>query len=638
MMKNESKIIEKEMDNITVNINNSNDFNKIIHEIKSKQFYNESRKSSKMGKSKLITQKINGSDNDGTKMTNEFEAYMNKRVPNKNRKEKETTLHALKNDQSIRKRNLSDTPIFPRITSLILDHDKDNTNSDYSYKTKNTKDYKINRHDSNTKIEKSTVYDIYAKTLKKLSIEGKNNEESYYNDNSNIIQEKINRNRADLHTNESDASSHNSTSVYETKNSSIEKNRNNLKEKAIRNKDRNTKGRKKKKSDLIHRYNTNDSDNVNFNTSRGNDTKDSYYNSFENSNLSNEEYTYKDNDGTYKQKKKYKKKSKKENTFYYTNEERDKTYSNESSFSQENLSVKGNGNYRKGGNNNEINNISENESNLNDHSSLSIENLKDKEEGKNYNLIKKKKKNSLNNSDNNSEKDGSPKSLKIGNEMNMYHSLNDKIYKKRSTIYSRESLKYDKSDITTTDSEYNMNDKYQKYIKKQIPHIEDDYRNKEKLLNIVNSKNILSIRKILIIMREFYIGFIGLQLIYFITYLLFGSNSVYLIQIISISCTFFSLLDANYHGYLLNGFIDMCIAIFLNIAIIENIAGFITLQLNSVLRNITISNVVFLYFFSIFSFLNSYFIYKLHSLERKNIKYVIESIESKVDNDVKNKA
>ncbi|VTZ66286.1 basal complex transmembrane protein 1, putative [Plasmodium chabaudi chabaudi] len=637
MMKNESKIIEKEMDNITVNINNSNDFNKIIHEIKSKQFYNESRKSSKMGKSKLITQKINGSDNDGTKITNEFEAYMNKRVPNKIRKEKETTLHTLKNDQSIRKRNLSDTPIFPRITSLILDHDKDNTNSDYSYKTKNTKDYKINRHDSNTKIEKSTVYDIYAKTLKKLSIEGENNEESYYNDNSNIIQEKINRNRADLHTNESDASSHISTSVYETKNSSIEKNRNNLKEKAIRNKDRNTKGRKKKKSDLIHRYNTNDSDNANFNTSRGNDTKDSYYNSFENSNLSNEEYTYKTNDGTYKQKKKYKKKSKKENTFYYTNEERDKTYSNESSFSQENLSVKGNGNYRKGGNNNEINNISENESNLNDHSSLSIENLKDKE-GKNYNLIKKKKKNSLNNSDNNSEKDGSPKSLKIGNEMNMYHSLNDKIYKKRSTIYSRESLKYDKSDITTTDSEYNMNDKYQKYIKKQIPHIEDDYRNKEKLLNIVNSKNILSIRKILIIMREFYIGFIGLQLIYFITYLLFGSNSVYLIQIISISCTFFSLLDANYHGYLLNGFIDMCIAIFLNIAIIENIAGFITLQLNSVLRNITISNVVFLYFFSIFSFLNSYFIYKLHSLERKNIKYVIESIESKVDNDVKNKA
>ncbi|CAD2083819.1 conserved Plasmodium protein, unknown function [Plasmodium vinckei brucechwatti] len=633
MVKNENKTIEKEMDNITVNINNSNDFNQIIHEIKSKQFYNESRKSSKMGKSKLTIQKINASDHDSTKITNEFEAYMNKRVPNKNKKE--TTLHKLKSDQSIRKRNLSDTPIFPRITSLILDHDKDNTNSDYSYKTKNTKNYKINRHDSNTKLEKSSIYDIYAKTLKKLSIEGENNEDSYYNDNSNLIQEKINKNtnRTDLHTNESDLSSHNSTSVYETKNSSIEKN--NLKEKAIRNKDRNTKGRKKK-SDLIHRYNTNDSDDVNFNTSRGNDTKDSYYNSFENSNISNEEYTYKNNDGAYKQKKKNKKKSKKENTFYYANEERDKTYSNESSFSQENLSIKGNGNYRKDGNN-ETNNISENGSNLNDHSSLSNENHKDKEETENYNLIKKKK-NTLNNSDNHSEKDRSPKSLKIGNEMNMYHSLNDKIYKKRSTIYSRESLKYDKSDITTTDSEYNMNDKYQKYIKKQIPSIEDDYRNKEKLLKIVNSKNILNIRKILIIMREFYIGFIGLQLIYFITYLLFGHNSVYLIQIISISCTFFSLLDANYHGYLLNGFIDMCIAIFLNIAIIENIAGFITLQSNSVLKNITISNVVFFYFFSIFSFLNSYFIYKLHSLERKNIKYVIESIESKVGNDAKNKA
>ncbi|CDU15944.1 basal complex transmembrane protein 1, putative [Plasmodium yoelii] len=634
------------MDNITVNINNSNDFNEIIHEIKSKQLYNESRKDSKIAKLKLTTQKVNGSDNDDIKMINEFEAYMNKRVPNKNKNKKETTLHKLKSEQSLKKRNLSDTPIFPRITSLILDHEKDNSNSDYSYKTKNTKDYKINKYVSNNKFEKSSIYDIYAKTLKKLSIEGENNEESYYNDNSNITQEKINKNKSDMHTNDSDTSLHNSTSIYENPNSSIEKNRNYLKEKAIRNKDRNIKGRKKKKSDLIHRYNMNDSENVNFNTSRGNDTKDSYYNSFENSNLSNEEYTYKNSDRRYKQKNINQ--NKKENTFYYTNEERDKTYSNKSSFSQENLSVKGNGNYRKGdddnnnnnNNNNEINNIPENGNNLNDHSSLSIENHKDKkEEAKNDNLIKKKKKKkTLSHSDNHSERDGSAKSLKIGNEMNMYHSLNDKIYKKRSTIYSKESLKYDKSDITTTDSEYYMNDKYQKYIKKQIPSIEDDYKHKEKLLKIVNSKNILSIRKILIIMREFYIGFIGLQLIYFITYLLFGNNSVYLIQIISISCTFFSLLDANYHGYLLNGFIDMCIAIFLNIAIIENIAGFITLQSNSVLKNITISNVVFLYFFSIFSFLNSYFIYKLHSLERKNIKYVIESIESKVDNDIKNKA
>ncbi|ETB63393.1 hypothetical protein YYC_00186 [Plasmodium yoelii 17X] len=630
------------MDNITVNINNSNDFNEIIHEIKSKQLYNESRKDSKIAKLKLTTQKVNGSDNDDIKMINEFEAYMNKRVPNKNKNKKETTLHKLKSEQSLKKRNLSDTPIFPRITSLILDHEKDNSNSDYSYKTKNTKDYKINKYVSNNKFEKSSIYDIYAKTLKKLSIEGENNEESYYNDNSNITQEKINKNKSDIHTNDSDTSLHNSTSIYENPNSSIEKNRNYLKEKAIRNKDRNIKGRKKKKSDLIHRYNMNDSENVNFNTSRGNDTKDSYYNSFENSNLSNEEYTYKNNDRRYKQKNINQ--NKKENTFYYTNEERDKTYSNKSSFSQENLSVKGNGNYRKGdddnNNNNEINNIPENGNNLNDHNSLSIENHKDKkEEAKNDNLIKKKKKKkALSHSDNHSERDGSAKSLKIGNEMNMYHSLNDKIYKKRSTIYSKESLKYDKSDITTTDSEYYMNDKYQKYIKKQIPSIEDDYKHKEKLLKIVNSKNILSIRKILIIMREFYIGFIGLQLIYFITYLLFGNNSVYLIQIISISCTFFSLLDANYHGYLLNGFIDMCIAIFLNIAIIENIAGFITLQSNSVLKNITISNVVFLYFFSIFSFLNSYFIYKLHSLERKNIKYVIESIESKVDNDIKNKA
>ncbi|CXH82843.1 conserved Plasmodium protein, unknown function [Plasmodium berghei] len=618
------------MDNITVNINNSNDFNEIIHEIKSKQLCNESIKSSKMAKLKLTTQKVNGNDNDGTKMINEFEEYMNKRVPNKNKNKKETTLHKLKSEQNLRKRNLSDTPIFPRITSLILDHEKDNSNSDYSYKTKNTKDYKINKYVSNNKFEKSSIYDIYAKTLKKLSIEEENNEESYYNDSNNITQEKKNKNinRTDIHINESDTSLHNSTSIYETQNSSIEKNRNYLKEKAIRNKDINIKGRKQK-SDLIHRYNMNDSENVNFNTSRGNDTKDSYYNSFENSNLSSDHYAYKN-----------KKKNKKENTFYYTNEERNKTYSNESDFSHENLSVEGNVNYRKGDNNNEINNIAENGNNLNDHNSLSIENHKyKKEEAKNDHLIKKKKKKkTLNYSDNHSEKDGSTKSLKIGNEMNMYHSLNDKIYKKRSAIYSKESLKYDKSDITTTDSEYYMNDKYQKYIKKQIPSIEDDYKHKEKLLKIVNSKNILSIRKILIIMREFYIGFIGLQLIYFITYLLFGNNSVYLIQIISISCTFFSLLDANYHGYLLNGFIDMCIAIFLNIAIIENIAGFITLQSNSVLKNITISNVVFLYFFSIFSFLNSYFIYKLHSLERKNIKYVIESIESKVNNDVKNKA
>lgn len=234
---------------------------------------------------------------------------------------------------------------------------------------------------------------------------------------------------------------------------------------------------------------------------------------------------------------------------------------------------------------------------------------------------------------------------KTSQNENINHSLNDQTYKiKKKKSYDKQYTQklYTRSDITTTDSDSSINEKlnisYEIFKSKnenKMFSIDQEKKNKDSLLKVVNSKNILNIRKILRIMRELYIGFIGLQLIYFITYILFGNNNVYLIQIISMSCTLFSLLDANYHGYLLNGFIDICIAIFLNIAILQNISGFKTLQSNDVLKNITISNIVLLYFFSAFSFLNSYFIYKLHSLEKKSINYVIRNIESKTEKNIK---
>ncbi|GAB67433.1 hypothetical protein PCYB_114530, partial [Plasmodium cynomolgi strain B] len=174
-------------------------------------------------------------------------------------------------------------------------------------------------------------------------------------------------------------------------------------------------------------------------------------------------------------------------------------------------------------------------------------------------------------------------SLKDIPEINTYHSLNNLLHKKKMYINGKPNENYATSEITTTDSEYSIDEKlsinmsYEDFKNKkqsEMLSVVQVSKSKEKLLKVVNSKHILNIRKLLRIMREFYIGFIGLQLIYFITYLLFGNNSVYLIQIVSISCTFFSLLDANYHGYLLNGFIDLFVAIFLNIAILEDISGF----------------------------------------------------------------
>ncbi|ANQ09250.1 Uncharacterized protein PCOAH_00035600 [Plasmodium coatneyi] len=684
MVKSASRNNDTEVDNFSVNINNSNDFNRVLNEIKLKEFHHEKSKRGKRTKSKVKLK--NGSDveNGAVILNSQLDkGTKSRRILSKN-KEKEKLLQNDVSEMNAQSNNLYDTPVFPQITSLILYHEKENNNSESSSSIKHAINEKIKRHNSNHKIEKHTIYDIYAKTLKKLSIEDesdvlKESDEGNFYFSMNKISDKgksnMNFSNSNFSNNTSDVSSSNLIPTYQTGGSNVGKKMNHQNGKdtkltEIKHIDRNAQtkqqrhhSKEKKTHKDLEQIPGSDSnfyyDEKTFNVSHlkkerrrcksgGNssDEKQSIKGMVKGKRVSSTEggresdkykYGRDTNGGTYKSEQKCKSKC-----VSVSVDLDEQPYARDAKMPADIL------------NTNEYLTQKERDY-FNESNSLSIENLHENGKEKMQDEMGNEKCKVANTKGKDQvistydgdayDVEGSIKTaLKDIPEINTYHSLNSLLHQKKKYINGKRNENYATSEITTTDSEYSIDEKlninmsYEDFKNKkesEMLSVVQVSKSKEKLLKVVNSEHILNIRKLLRIMREFYIGFIGLQLIYFITYLLFGNNSVYLIQIVSISCTFFSLLDANYHGYLLNGFIDLCVAIFLNIAILEDISGFKSLKSNDVLKNITLSNVVFLYFFSAFSFLNGYFIHKLHSMERRNIKHVIRSIESKAEQAVR---
>ncbi|CDO63304.1 conserved Plasmodium protein, unknown function [Plasmodium reichenowi] len=646
-MKNTNKNNNIQSDTLSVNINNSNDFNKVLHEIKKKETQNDKRNNN--SKRNLKPQIKTKKDNDTRNVTKEYEKNNIKNVRSLSNNKNNTTYlkkQNIEDDEDEKNIKFYDTPIFPYITSLILDYENDNKKPEPVSNVIESKE-QIKRYNSHNKIErKNTIYDIYEKTLKKLSIQEDNvvekNEEHLYNSSKSLEHKKsttsegskikssvINTN---ISNNSFDESSSNDISVIQQKNHETKKDTKKPKQYHIND---DTLG--------------NDSNNSNYdhnNTCESINSSNEYNNNYKNKvHISENQKEKGENE---KETQNVKKQQYNNNNVIKTNEKNHKVtnafddyYIDEEHFRQRSITIMQDKKKKK----------KNDRSYSLDSKSIISDELKEKNNEK-EDLKKKEIKNNekLNANKNESNQNSSHENIyyqkKTSQNENINHSLNDQTYKiKKKKSYDKQHTQklYTRSDITTTDSDSSsinekLNISYEIFKSKnenKMFSIDQEKKNKDSLLKVVNSKNILNIRKILRIMRELYIGFIGLQLIYFITYILFGNNNVYLIQIISMSCTLFSLLDANYHGYLLNGFIDICIAIFLNIAILQNISGFKTLQSNDVLKNITISNIVLLYFFSAFSFLNSYFIYKLHSLEKKSINYVIRNIESKTEKNIK---
>ncbi|CRG93695.1 conserved Plasmodium protein, unknown function [Plasmodium gallinaceum] len=711
-MKNINKSIHLENDDFSLNINNSNDFNQILDEIKLKQLQSEKEKTRKNAKSKIKTKnedKNKSHKKELKKNTMEYKEFLRK-----TRNDHDKYLRKYKSEEKIKKKIFDDTPIFPHIKSLIWDHENENRISECSYNVENTEDEKLKKNNSINKNGNYTIYDIYANTLKKLSIQDENkvlktnkkgnlyiNDKKILDNRKNNSSEGINKKKSInlIKTNISN------TSFDSSPYSIIERNESNnskKKESVYDQKQEETKQKKSDRPNYNHSNNKNYIDMENFNNNYT--TNNKLYND---NSLVDKHNIIKDNnyskDNFHEERIKGKKKRRmekeqelKEDEYEYENENENEDEDNgknkeKDQDDSEDYYIEEENSYE-----NSIKMEKNNKNNMNESSSLKSECFRSigkedskkkqkmyKENSCKYNEIKKEndylktpfilsiecldenekhivKKNEIknknieimnlnNNNDTLNKYDGDTyyKSnsfltpVKNSPDNNIHYSLNDRTHKKKMQN-GKQGINYSKSEVTTTDSEYSLNENlnisYENFKaknKNKMFSMVDNGKNKKDLLKIINSKNILNIRKILRIMRELYIGFIGLQLIYFITYILFGNNSVYLIQIISISCTFFSLMDANYHGYLLNGFIDICIAIFLNVAILQNISGFKSLQNDNVLKNIAISNVVLLYMFSIFSFLNSYFIFKLHSLEKKSIKNIIRNIELRKEKDVK---
>ncbi|SOV21626.1 conserved Plasmodium protein, unknown function [Plasmodium sp. DRC-Itaito] len=643
-MKNTNKNNNIQSDTLSVNINNSNDFNKVLHEIKKKDTQDDKRNNN--SKRNLKPQIKTKKDNDIRNVKKESEKNNIKYVRSLSNNKNNTTYlkkQNIEDDEYDKNLNFYDTPIFPYITSLILDYEHDKKRPEHVSNDIESKE-KIKRYNSHNKIErKNTIYDIYEKTLKKLSIQEDNvvekNEEQIYfskslehkksttSEGSKIKSSVINTN---ISNNSFEESSSNDISIIQQTNN------------LIKTEQKNHETQKDTKKPKQYHINDdtirNDNNNSNYdhnNTFESINSSNEYNNNYNNKVYTSENQKEKGKNEKETQNMKQKQQhNNNNNNVIKTNEKNHKVtnafddyYIDEEHFRQRSITLMQDKKKKKKKNDRSYS--------LDSKSIISDE-------------IKEKNNEKLNANKNEFNQNSSHENIyqkKPSQNENINHSLNDQTYKiKKKKSYDKQHTKklYTRSDITTTDSDSSINEKlnisydiFKSKNENKMFTIDQEKRNKDSLLKVVNSKNILNVRKILRIMRELYIGFIGLQLIYLITYILFGNNNVYLIQIISMSCTLFSLLDANYHGYLLNGFIDICIAIFLNIAILQDISGFKTLQSNDVLKNITISNIVLLYFFSAFSFLNSYFIYKLHSLEKKSINYVIRNIESKTEKNIK---
>lgn len=168
-MKNTNKNNNIQSDTLSVNINNSNDFNKVLHEIKKKETQNDKRNNS--SKRNVKPQIKTKKDNDTRNVTKEYEKNNIKNVRSLSNNKNNTTYlkkQNIEDDEDEKNIKFYDTPIFPYITSLILDYENDNKKPEPVSNVIESKE-QIKRYNSHNKIErKNTIYDIYEKNTKKV--------------------------------------------------------------------------------------------------------------------------------------------------------------------------------------------------------------------------------------------------------------------------------------------------------------------------------------------------------------------------------------------------------------------------------------------------------------------------------------
>lgn len=610
-MKYTNKLNEREGGEVHLNIYDSNDFDQIVDQINKNEEKIDKDTHTVLHSTNYKTKK---EEDEGTKLIDKQKNHQ--RFHDQNyKKEKRKSI------------SIDNISIFPYATSLVQ-----TAESKESYVPSNSiKNAKLTKAKKNNTLKKfDDSYNI--DTYEEITNSRINKTEKKHDKSKNKIEKEISKNKNIKNTpqrkgNENTESSYLNYS-YKSGNPFNEKQINNIEN--------------KKKIEKEYMYEESD---------------------FDNDGISNEKQSY---ENGYRKNKKENKKQKNVSEFNKCNENnKNSDYSNlNSSINQRNV------------NQNKFNNVNptkeyknniENEKEehyLKNPFVLSIESLDDsekecEEENKNININQMKTKvkefkqndqeeeNDKNESEENKESTiGESFEPRQGTSYSIITDNQPSSQQKSSSRKSKQSVKgkefidenlkshNTKSNATTTDSDYSFNEQmnisyenFKLYNKNKMYYIINQEKKKNELLDALNTEHTLRLRRILRIMREFYIGFIGIQLIYFITIVLMGMSNIYLIQIFSLSCTIFSILDANYHGYILNGFINFTISILFTLACTQVISGFEDLNTNETLRNIAISNVVLLYLFSILSFVNGFYIYKLHSTEKKCIKKVINTIE-----------
>lgn len=628
-----NKLNGKEGREVPSNIYDSNDFDRIVGEINQDQ--NQKQNQEKKEKHTHMVCSINAKK-EFVESNRENEEEGNKNLD----KQKNHRKMLNRNHKNEKRKSMSidEISIFPHATSLVLTAESKETYIP-SNSIKNAKLTKTKKSNSLKKFDDSYNIDTYEKITSSLinkterkqeKSKRKVEKETHKNNNTNNVPErKENQNKEPSYMNHS----YKSANPFDDEEEDLENEKHNKNEKENK------------------QMNLNDND-YNYEQS-----------SSDNNSESNEKRR---NENGYKRNKKEDRKQKDNSEFDKSNEHTENSdYSNVNSST---IQRKKNKNSAKNSNGTtEKKNNTENEKEENYLKSpfvLSIESLdeteKEYEEAKNKNAdqMKNETKESKQLKDQHRENDDSESEENKDSTItesyepaqatsnsvitDNQHSLQKKSSSKKSkrSRKGKESIEQNlsnhdtKSTATTTDSDYSFNEQmnisyenFKLYNKNKMYYIINQEKKKNELLEALNTEKTLKLRKILRIMREFYIGFIGVQLIYFITTILMGMSNIYLIQIFSLSCTIFSILDANYHGYMLNGFINFIISILFTLACAQAIAGFEDLKTNSTLKNIAISNVVLLFLFSILSFVNGFYIYKLHSTEKKCIQKVINTIE-----------
>lgn len=627
-----NKLNGKEGEEVHSNIYDSNDFDRIVGEINQNQ--NQNKNQEKKEKGTYMVRSIN--------VKKEF-------VKSSKEDKEEGTPHLdkQKNHQKMLNRNhknekrksmsIDEISIFPHATSLVLTAESKETYIP-SNSIKNTKLTKTKKSNSLKKFDDSYNIDTYEKITSSLinkterkqeKSKRKVEKETHKNNNrENVLERKGNQNTEGSYINHS----YKSGNPFDDEEEDLEN----------------------------EKHNKNETENKQMNLN------DNDYNYEQSSYDNDSEPNEKGNENGYKRNNKEDRKQKDKSEFNKSNEHTENSdYSNVNSST---IQRKQNKNTAKNSNaTTEKKSNTENEKEENYLKSpfvLSIESLDETEKeyeetkNKNANQLKNKTKEPKELKDQHQENDNSESeenkdsiitesyepaqatsnSIITDNQYSLQKKSSSR--KSKRSRKGKESIEQNlknhdtKSNATTTDSDYSFNEQmnisyenFKLYNKNKMYYIINQEKKKNELLEALNTEQTLKLRRILRIMREFYIGFIGIQLIYFITTVLMGMSNIYLVQIFSLSCTIFSILDANYHGYLLNGFINFIISILFTLACAQAITGFEDLETNSTLKNIAISNVVLLFLFSILSFVNGFYIYKLHSTEKKCIKKVINTIE-----------